>query len=1085
MMRADKRAFFLSDDGGGLARWKQVYYTEKLGLQVCLSQSGSLVPRAPISLAYSPSQSADELLGEGGAMRHLVFSYMEGLAWVLQYYYRGVASWSWYFPHHYAPMASDLCGQVLLDAAAAVSFQLGAPFAPFEQLLAVLPAASAPLLPPALRPLMLDVSSPIKDFYPLDFKIDFEGKRNEWEGIVQVPFIDEHRLLEAARRVPADRLAPHERARNALGKEYSFVYQAAFAEDYPSSLPRSFAGLFPSRCVVTPHDPRPALPAGAPGFMPVLVKGTRTGAKSPPGFPTLHTIPSSAKLLMAGCNVFGSASRKESLILKIPDLGAQAPSAEAAAEQMLGKKCFVSWPYLQEAMIVAVTDATCRVSMNASGTVVKKWAGLELDQWRSEAAKTSSRYLTTMGTDLGRVALQVHVTVCQGLVRHADGSLQKRFGGAELAFPLQVTLYKAPGGKDPRLAERGAQEAPSLASGEPAVFLGRSHFGSVARIVDGPAADGTYSVAVAGSAPDTGIAARVFASQPAVFTKSGAMARKLRLSPRLLGTLTGALWVRLDDAGAKVDCGLNLRSAKHGLCVPDYCRPAPDDDGGWEYTDAAAQLITSYAQRAPWLFKALADRDAAGEREGGGPPSMIDIRDALPGMSPAEAARQAHEAAAWLRKQPVGRRPLVKTSAVVAGEETLRALVAATSVPPASLPPVLLERVAPPLLLAPLQESEVTSVLAGGDFALGDRIVCLAAGGALSTPPFGIRGCVVGIHPWEVGASLEVLLDTAWESGTDLYGRVPKGRGALLPSSMCLNLSHPPPLPSLGAWAPPQRSRKPPPPMPPASGRVAWQADASEPANKPIGALAAAKLALAQLASLAPAVPAADLAKPLPLSKATKPAGAKKPAPAPATAAAAAAATAAVAKLSVGGSDAEPTRQQSHAGGRGNSSASGRGSSGPSGFAFATQQGRGRGRGAPTFQKSDENDDAPGKAKAAATEVDDSLPPGAGKQLLAMLHSGGSAAAPPPLPSGKALLAMVQPKAPAPATAPAPLSGTALLALVQKPGATNGSAPAQTGDPAAAALWATLQGGAAPPPSPDTKGAALLKLVGGGDTSSS
>ncbi|RMD41525.1 hypothetical protein DV735_g3626, partial [Chaetothyriales sp. CBS 134920] len=147
--------------------------------------------------------------------RHKVArAYVEGVSWVLLYYFQGCPSWTWYYPYHYAPFAADF---VDLDKMT-VKFDKGKPFHPYEQLMGVLPAASNHAIPKVFHSLMTDDDSDIIDFYPEDFELDMNGKKQEWKAVVLLPFIDEKRLLAAmATRYPL--LTEDERKRNEFGKE--------------------------------------------------------------------------------------------------------------------------------------------------------------------------------------------------------------------------------------------------------------------------------------------------------------------------------------------------------------------------------------------------------------------------------------------------------------------------------------------------------------------------------------------------------------------------------------------------------------------------------------------------------------------------------------------------------------------------------------------------------------------------------------------------------------------------------------------------------------------------------------------------
>jgi len=193
-----------------------------------------------MKLGWSPSKDNREKTLTN--RRAHVRDYLEGLHWVLYYYHKGCPSFSWYFPHLYSPLATDMVNlgefynepeNVIEDEEEGFktfSFEQTPPFPSLGQLLSVLPPQSSSLLPKPLGELMTHPSSPIIEFYPHEFTTDPNGKRQPWEAVVQIPFIDGDKLLEVVNSVLDDKgsdgtglLTVAERKRNESGESVCFA----------------------------------------------------------------------------------------------------------------------------------------------------------------------------------------------------------------------------------------------------------------------------------------------------------------------------------------------------------------------------------------------------------------------------------------------------------------------------------------------------------------------------------------------------------------------------------------------------------------------------------------------------------------------------------------------------------------------------------------------------------------------------------------------------------------------------------------------------------------------------------------------
>uniref|UniRef100_A0A8C2TFZ3 5'-3' exoribonuclease 1 n=1 Tax=Coturnix japonica TaxID=93934 RepID=A0A8C2TFZ3_COTJA len=743
-------------------QYKRTYYMTKMGIEVV----------------------SDDFLADQAEC------YVQAIQWILHYYYHGVQSWSWYYPYHYAPYLSDIRNISELK----IQFELGKPFMPFEQLLAVLPAASKDLLPRCYQHLMVSQDSPIIEYYPLDFKTDLNGKQQEWEAVVLIPFIDEKRLLEAMESCNKC-LKEEEKRRNVHSACLMYWYDKDAEFQYMSPWPEKFPSI--ERC----HTRYKTIPLDAWHVEITHNKITKINKSALYfcGFPTLKHIKHKFYLKKSGVQVFQQSSHGENMMLEIlTDENSKEQTVENVASLVLGKVVFVNWPHLEEARVVAVSDGETKFSLEEPHGTQKLYMGnavpptkvtfvgdKEQSLWVKEVQGVSEHYQRRKGIIIHETSVVVYAQLLTGnkyqLNQNGQVYLEKQWSKQVLPFVYQTVV------KDIKAFDSRFSNIKTLDDlfplGSTAFMLGSPYYGCMGEVQDSRDVIPEGRVRVVFSIPCEPQLDRLIQNQHKYSVKYNPayiLASRLGVSGYLVSRFTGSIFIgrgskKNPHGDHKANVGLNLKFNKKNEEVPGYTKKTGNE---WMYSSAVEQLLAEYLERVPELFSYIAKN------------SQEDIfyeDDIWPGEDE-NGAEKVQEIVAWLKAHPVSALSrsscdlqILDAAIVEKIEEEIEKCKQRKSNKKVRV------TVKPHLLYRPLEQQNGVVPDRDAEYRLFDRVVNVRENFSV---PVGLRGTIIGIKgaSRETDVLFEVLFDEEFLGGLTI--RCSPARGYRLPSSALINLSH-------------------------------------------------------------------------------------------------------------------------------------------------------------------------------------------------------------------------------------------------------------------------------------------------------
>ncbi|XP_017276378.1 5'-3' exoribonuclease 1 isoform X2 [Kryptolebias marmoratus] len=742
-------------------QYKRTYYMTKMGVDVV----------------------SDEFLADQARC------YVEGIQWILHYYYHGVQSWSWYYPYHYAPFLSDIRNISGLE----LTFDLGRPFMPFQQLLAVLPSASQSLLPECYRSLMTSKNSSIIEYYPVEFKTDLNGKQQEWEAVVLIPFIDERCLL-AAMEPYNHKLTKEEKARNQHSECAVYSYDPDIDFTYTSSLPQ----LFPN--IIHCHVKKANIPMDA-----WMVHSDHVSKRADRsalyfcGFPTLHHIRHKFYKKKNGVVVFQQSSRGENMMLEILPSQEGETICDDVAAQVLGKSVFVNWPHLEEARIIAVSDGETKFALDEHPGVQRVYdrpstppptkvsflGDKEQKDWVKDVQGITEHFFKRKGVVVNETAVLLYGQMLTGrkYIPKANQvvELEKQWAKQILPFAYQTVVTDIKAFYSSLTSYRSLDELFPPAT---TVFMvGAPYYGSMGEVQNSQDVIKEGRIRVVFVVPREPQLEHLIQNQHKYSVKycpGYILASRLGISGYLVSRFSGSIFIgrgskRNPCGEQRPNVGLNLKFNKKNEEVPGYTKRTEKE---WLYSDAVEELLAEYLDRFPEVFDTVS-RNSHDD--------MFYEDDIWPGEDQ-NGAEKVAEITSWLKSHPVSSISRASCDLQVldgAIVEKIEEAVERSKVKKNTK--TVRVTVKPHLLFRPLEQQQGVVADPDAEYRLFDRVVNVRES---FTVPLGLRGTVIGIKGAEREAEVlyEVLFDEEFVGGLNI--RCASPRAYRLPPCALLNLSH-------------------------------------------------------------------------------------------------------------------------------------------------------------------------------------------------------------------------------------------------------------------------------------------------------